>query len=225
MNLKTIIFDFDGTLADTREAIVRAFRETVSDSGISCRRHPSVRELITIPLEDSFRIAGVSDPQRLAGIMAQYDRHFRSLAASLVAPFDGVLQVLATLSKSDLHLCVATNEIRENLDHLLEAFGISGLFDASVCADEVAAAKPAPDMVDRLLKALGGRPQETLVVGDSVLDLRMAKAAGCRTCAVSYGAHPARKLRKCGPDWLIDEFAQLLDIGPVAAAVGPVSSR
>jgi phosphoglycolate phosphatase len=219
MRLTTIIFDLDGTLADTRRAILEAFRRTVNALGISLRRYPTDIELITIPLDASFRNAGVSDPRRMSEVLDHYDREFRKTAAQKVRPFPGVLETIDILSRTDLRLAIATNETRENLDHVLSVFGIFGKIDASICSDEVAAPKPATDMVDHLMARLGTSPRDTLVVGDSEFDLKMGKAAGCATCAVSYGAHTVARLRRCRPDWMIDAFAQLLAIEPVAEAL------
>jgi phosphoglycolate phosphatase len=74
-------------------------------------------------------------------------------------------------------------------------------------------------MLDDLLLKLNCEASETLVVGDSMLDLQMGKAAGCLTCAVTYGANSTQELQAQGPDWMIDGFPQLLDIEPVAAVL------
>jgi len=214
--IDALVIDFDGTLADSRRAILEAFRRTVDDLDIPFRRYPKDIELVTIPLDVSFRNAGVTDPRLLTEALHRYDREFRKIASRDVRLFPGVLETIGVLSRGGLRLAIATNEMRENLDHVLNAFGIAGVFDATVCSDEVAQAKPATDMIDCLLASLGSAPQNTLVVGDSALDIKMGKAAGCLTCSVSYGAHPAAKLRRYRPDWMIDAFPRLLDIEPVA---------
>lgn len=217
--LSTIIFDFDGTLADTHRSIVKAFWAAVAECQITCRRDPSVKELITVPLRDAFEIAGVFDRQLLYRATASYDRHFREIAAQVSLPFPGVTATLRMLRRAGFRLAIATNEYREILDRLLAAFEIDRLFDATVCADEVVLPKPAVDMIDVLLKSLGSRARNTLVVGDSTLDLQMGKAAGCLVCAVTYGAHSAGNLRQLEPDWLIDDFPQLLRLDPIAAVL------
>lgn len=223
--LSTIVFDFDGTLADTHQSIVEAFWAAVDECRISCRRDPSVKELITIPLSEAFELAGVHDRGLLTQARASYDRHFRKIAARISRPFPGVTATLKILRQAGFRLAIATNELREILDHLLAAFELDRLLDASVCADEVDTPKPATDMIDGLLQKLGSQARNTLVVGDSILDLKMGKAAGCPTCAVSYGAHPAGMLSRYRPDWLIDDFAQLLDIEPIVAVLDGAQSN
>jgi phosphoglycolate phosphatase len=222
MVLTTVIFDFDGTLADTRDAAVRAFRKTIEACRFLPARPPGVNELLTLSLESYLRSAGIVDRHLIDEALHAFDRHYRPIAARIARPFPGVCETVRLLRRAGLRRGIATNEVRANLDHLLTAFGLGGYFEASICADEVAAPKPASDMMDDLLLKLNSEPSETLVVGDSMLDLQMGKASGCLTCAVTYGAHTAQELQTHGPDWMIDEFAQLLAIEPVAAVLSVV---
>lgn len=217
--LKTIIFDFDGTLVDTRKAIVQAFWETIEACGFSPSKRPGNRGLITLPLESSFRNAGIQDQSSISRAMHTYDGLFQKIAAWSARPFPGVPETIRRISQTGLRRGIATNEVRENLELLLKSFGLFDMFEASICADEVANAKPATDMICYLLMKLNCEASETLVVGDSVLDLQMGKEAGCLTCAVTYGAHSRQMLSQGGPDWIIDGFSQLLEIEPVAEAM------
>ena len=227
LNINTIIFDFDGTLVDTRQAIVESFWAAIAECNISCSRRPSDTELTTRPLLNMLQVVGVSDEDLMSDAFDSYDRCFRQIVSDgdVVYMFPGVIETLTALQRAGFRMAIATHEVREILDHLLAALKLAPLFCASVCADEVVTPKPATDMIDHLLTELGGRPQDTLVVGDSIFDLKMGKAAGSMTCAVSYGVHSAAELRRCRPDWLIDDFSQLLDIEPVNAERGHSSGR
>jgi phosphoglycolate phosphatase len=219
MILTTIIFDFDGTLVDTRNAAVRAFRKTIASCSFLPARPPGVNALLTLSLESYLRSAGIVERHLIDEALQAFDRYYRPIAARIARPFPGVCETIQLIRKAGLRRGIATNEVRANLDNLLTAFDLEDYFEASICADEVAAPKPATDMMDDLLLKLNSDSSETLVVGDSMLDLQMGKAAGCMTCAVTYGANSAQELQTHRPDWMIDEFAQLLDIEPVAAAL------
>ena len=157
---------------------------------------------------------GIAEPGLVSDAVACYNRHFRQIVSNdkVARLFPTVVDTLRALRKNSFRLALATNEIREILDHLVAALNIDSLFDASVCTAEFDDPNP------RLLNEFGGNAQDTLVVGDSVFDIKMGKAAGCMTCAVSYGVHSETKLRRQQPDWLIDDFSQLLEIEPVSAA-------
>lgn len=74
---------------------------------------------------------------------------------------------------------------------------------------DVAHAKPSPDMVELILRETNTPKEDTLVVGDTVFDIIMGKNAGVKTCGVTYGNHPREKLLTSNPDWLVDDFSQL----------------
>lgn len=77
-------------------------------------------------------------------------------------------------------------------------------------ADDVKEGKPYPEAVNRTLKEFGAKPEETIVVGDTVFDIQMGRNAGTRTCGVTYGNGSRESLNEA--DWIIDNFGRLLDI-------------
>ena len=81
-----------------------------------------------------------------------------------------------------------------------------------VGADDVQRHKPHPEPVQAILKQLGIVPEETLVVGDANYDILMGCNAGCHTCGVTYGNQSATELRGAGADWLVDDFADILQL-------------
>ena len=78
---KLIIFDFDGTLVDTRKAAVRAFWETIEACGFLPPRHPGISKLLTLPLEAYLRHAGIEDQHLIAEALQTFDRQYRPIAA------------------------------------------------------------------------------------------------------------------------------------------------
>ena len=82
----------------------------------------------------------------------------------------------------------------------------------AVSADDVLRGKPYPDPALKVLKLAGCRPGEALMVGDASYDILMGRAAGCRTCGVTYGNQSADQLREAGAEWLINDFGKLLEI-------------
>ena len=126
--------------------------------------------------------------------------------------FPGILETLNELNYSSIALAIATNESRENLDKLTAAMQIGSFFHLTICYDEVLLPKPSPDMARRLIDKLHVSPERTLIVGDSVLDIEMGKASGCQTCSVTYGAQSKNRLHSRSPNWIIEDFSDILDI-------------
>ncbi|MCP4106819.1 MAG: HAD-IA family hydrolase [Desulfobacteraceae bacterium] len=142
-------------------------------------------------------------------------RGIRILLSDLLFPGDP-LHVLRHMGEDaceeGVNLAIATNENRGNLELLANALNINQYFGATLCEDEVFCPKPHPEMAYRIMEEMDSSPFSTLVVGDSVLDMKMARTAGCYTCAVAYGTCSAEKLRKQSPDRIIHRFEELAEI-------------
>ena len=212
--MKTIILDFDGTLADTRRCIVATMAATLSTLGLPPASEADVGRVIGLPLIDNFRLgAHIADEATLEACVETYRRLFDDICRDTVTLFDGVEPTLRRLRERRLSLCVASSRGRESLLMLLGMLGIGGLMDHVAGDEDVARKKPAPDMVIGLLKRCGTAPEEALVVGDTTFDVAMGQAAGCPTCGVTYGNHSRAQLAGQHADYLIDSFAELLTVG------------
>ena len=211
-SIHAIIFDFDGTLADTKKAIIQSFWGTLHDLNIALPGRLSLNALSCHTLEAMFQKIGITDSDLMGQAVSNYDRRYHRFGPQKAVLFPEVADTLAKLNSSGYVLSIATNEKRASLDRLTKSLKIDRCFFHTVCEDEVENAKPAPDMATELMKHLGVKPEETLVVGDSVLDMLMGQAADCNTCAVTYGAHSHEALSGCHPNWMIKDFSHLLRI-------------
>lgn len=208
--MKLIIFDFDGTIADTSEAIVRTFKAAAAANGCVCKSDDEIRLSIGLHLRDMYReLCGVTDPDLIQRCIDSYLVIFRDYFR-FITLFPGVHETLSRLKERGLTLAVATNRGADSLVPLMQMLGIDGLIDAYATPESVSNVKPAPDMARLLMSHLGCAPDETLVVGDTVYDVEMGRAAGCHTCAVTYGSHPREQLLTSRPERMIDDFRDLL---------------
>jgi phosphoglycolate phosphatase len=211
-SMQTIIFDFDGTLADTQHAIRHAFLNTLRTMKIPVPPDTFINEISSQTVEQMFRDVGVANNGRLKQAVSRYCRSYQIAGPQKARRFPGVLQTLKRLRRLNLSLAIATNENRKNLDRILPALEIGHFFCFTICEDEVSRPKPHPEMIHNILDKMGSSPGDTLFVGDSPLDILAGKAAHCRTCAVTYGSHPQEKLAAYSPDWLIDHFNTVPEI-------------
>lgn len=205
------IFDWDGTLCDSKATITRAMQEAARDLGWT-------------PLEDSVihNIIGLSLPEALLRLYPYVseedrDRVRDAYAANFIAfdqaqPAQFFPQVKSTLEllKSQGHiLAVATGKSRRGLDRILGVMGLEGFFHATRCADETVS-KPDPLMLHELLNELGMGVDQAVMVGDTEFDMEMAARIQMPRIAVSYGAHHPDRLRAFSPEMCIDNFADIL---------------
>jgi HAD superfamily hydrolase (TIGR01509 family) len=210
--IHTIICDFDGTLADTQRAIRHAFLNTLENIGIPLPSDTLINEISSQTVEEMFREVGVVNKNLLKEAVSLYCRFYGDIGPQKARLFPGVLQTLKRLRERNVSLALATNENRKNLERLLATLKIGPFFSLTICEDEVSHPKPHPEMVYKILAKTGSSPDQTLVVGNSAIDILIGKATHCNTCAVTYGTHPEEKLLTYSPDWLIDHFTSVLEI-------------
>ena len=214
--IKNILFDFDGTLADTSEGIVRCTQATLREMGLPASTPARIRATIGLPLGQCFSGGTDTPPERVDEACLTYRRLFNEIAIPCTTMFDSVPETIAALHAKGLRLAICTSRSSASLQELLKVHGIGSYFSAHTCNDDVlrlgAQPKPAPDLALLLLERLGARAEESLVVGDTVFDLEMGRRAGCRTCGVTYGNQDRAQLQTAAPDFLLDDIRGLVTL-------------
>lgn len=214
MQIKLVIFDFDGTLADTRSHIVRTLDMTLRAEFGNDAVIPDESAMVStigLPLRDAFmQLVPGLDGRCADSCVETYRMLFeKNQAEAAVELFPRVADTLRFLATRGVRLSIASSRGHESLEHLSASAGILPYFSYILGADDVRRAKPAPDPVLQTLAAFGIAPSEALVVGDMVYDIAMGKAAGARTCAVTYGNAARRELEASGAEWVVDDFAEI----------------
>jgi len=197
MSIKALIFDVDGTLADTEEVHRQAFNAAFAHAGLDWAwSRPLYRELLQVTggkerigaYIDRLDLRSVQSSalrERIAEIHADKTRLYgRDVAAGRVPLRDGVARLLKEALAAGWHLAIASTTTAANVDALLHAtLGARALemFSVIACGDLVSAKKPAPDIYQLVLRTLGIAPEDAIAVEDSVNGLRSASAAGVWT--------------------------------------------
>lgn len=212
--LKLIIFDFDGTLADTHELIVQTNQEAARQMQRPVPEEDAISAIIGLPLDEGIRtlFPGVTD-QEVGVFAAKYREVFYALRGKFVpALFPGVKETLAALHAHGYVLTVASSRSCQSLNEFLDEMGVAGYISYVLGADNVTRAKPHPEPVLKTLRELGFAPEEALVVGDMPVDIQMGLGAGAFTCGVSYGNSSRAALLASGAHHVIDHFPQLMEL-------------
>lgn len=211
--MKTLILDFDGTIADTRESIVQAVQSTLCKLNLPKADEHQIKQFIGLPLKDTFeRVANINQPCVLQEAVSIYRNLYNEISLSTVKLFPNVKNTLAQLSALGFTITVASSKGKTALTSLLKMLEIDAYISITFGEQDVQHKKPAPDMAIHILNQTHSSPSDTLVVGDTAYDIAMGMAAGCRTCGVSYGNHTVEQLRSEKADFIIDDFAKLIDI-------------
>ena len=206
---KLLIFDWDGTLADSIGRIVEAMHVASRRSGFPLRDDFAVKGIIGLGLPEAIRTLypEISDGE-LVAFRDYYAEHYIAAEAVPSPLFEGVLESMEAFRADGYHLAVATGKARRGLDRVLKAHGWEDYFDVTRAADETAS-KPHPLMLEQILAHCEVRPEQALMVGDSSFDLQMARNAGMDSVAVSYGAQSIEALQQFEPRLSIDRFSEL----------------
>jgi phosphoglycolate phosphatase len=214
MNIRLIIFDFDGTLGDTRRNIVTTMKMTIAELGLPSRSDSECVSTIGLPLYGCFEALY---PNTDKGIIQQctdtYRRIFQdNLQTIKPQTFPKVLETLSALKEQGLTLAIASSRSHASLVELTQDLGISNIISYLIGADDVKKAKPNPEPVLNVLAALGYEASETLVVGDMNVDILMGVNAESMTCGVTYGNGTKRELEEAGADYIINSIDELIRI-------------
>ncbi|MBS1767876.1 MAG: HAD family hydrolase [Acidobacteria bacterium] len=210
--MKLIIWDFDGTLADSRPLIEAGMAHALDALGQPRSVMAEWLNYVGLPVEEGIR--RTFSPLGLDGdtVLKAYRSFGHADHEDLMKPFDGVDDLLRELRGRGQAMAIATSKRRAPLLRQLEGFGWTGFFDPIVTPDEVVNGKPHPESLELIQKLTGLRPEDLLMVGDTPFDLDMAKAAGVPSLAVGHGFYREPQLAACGPRAYAPDTAALRDI-------------
>ncbi|MFO7780818.1 MAG: HAD family hydrolase [Spirochaetia bacterium] len=221
-----VVFDFDGTVADTRSSIISTFEETFRRLELPYPGEETIAATIGIPLHISFQVAADMSEDESNAATEVYREVFRDRELVDVRLFDGMREVLDELSRRGMPLGIASSRSRPSLSRLIDYLGLTDHFGVVAGREDAPREKPYPDLLLGVARALGIEPQHLLVVGDTTFDIEMAHNAGALSCAVRYGNHSAESLARVSPTVTIDAPAQLLQLlAPAGVEPADVESR
>ena len=212
--IKLLIFDFDGTLADTHELIIQTNQEAMRRMGFPVLEDRVISRTIGLPLEEGIL---TMFPQLAREDLPAWVKTYRTIFDELktrIIPglFPHVKETLEALHARGYVLTVASSRLSLSLNDFLRDMGIAPFFSYVLGADNVSAAKPNPEPVLKTLRDLHFRADEALVVGDMPVDILMGKRAGAFTCGVTYGNSDREALKKAGANHVLDDFGRLPEI-------------
>lgn len=212
MSPQLIIFDFDGTLADTTKTILWTYRNAIKEVGLDRRSDEECRMTIGLPLKEGFRhLYPQLMDEELDKCVEIYRRIYTDNKAILIpALYPGVKESLSVMHASGLEMSIASSRSRLSLIEFCEASEIISFFRLILGADDVTRAKPDPEPVLKTLHTLGVDADQTIVVGDMPVDIAMGRGAGCRTVGVSYGNSSKEALVEAEASAVIDSFPELI---------------
>ncbi|MFD0589770.1 pyrophosphatase PpaX [Paenibacillus sp. GCM10027627] len=205
--VRTMLFDLDGTILDTNELIIRSFLESLEGTAPEGFSREQIIPSMGQPLSDQMKLfSGLEDVSHL---VASYRQINLRLHDELVKPFEFVNEVLEKLHNSGVQIGVVTTKMRLTTERGLKFVGIFDYIDAIVTIDDVTHPKPHPEPVLKAIELLGADPATTIMVGDSTVDMQSAVAAGAIAVGVAWSLKGGQVLRDAGANYVIDDMREL----------------
>jgi len=214
MSTKLVIFDFDGTLGDTRRNIVRTMQMTIAELHLPNRTEEECAATIGLPLAGCFETMFPDlQKERVQTCADTYRRIFAENLQTLKPQlFPGIKETLTKLSGEGYTLTIASSRSNASLVELTSDMGIADCISYLIGADDVEKAKPAPEPVLNTLDAMRFEASQALVVGDMAVDILMGANAGAKTCGVTWGNGARKELEQAGADYIINSIEELMEV-------------
>ena len=211
MQLKLLMFDWDGTLMDSTERIVSSFQNAMRSLSLPVLPPEPIMAIIGLGLPEAtdalFPQLNLEAQRRLGQVYQQY---YFELDPTPMRLYDGAEDLLADLAARGFWLSVATGKSRRGLNEVLETTGLGRYFFATRCAEETLS-KPDPLMLRELMFEANAEPARCLMVGDTQFDLDMARHANVPSVGVTHGAHGHEVLAASAPVALVDDLYALAE--------------
>jgi phosphoglycolate phosphatase len=214
LNVKAVMLDLDGTLADTVADLAVATNEMLRALARPELPEPLIRtfvgkgivKLVERALAGS--LEGTVPPAQLERALPVFERCYAQANGSRSALFPGAIEGLEALRAMGLPLACVTNKAARFTAPLLERLGVAGYFAQVIAGDTLPQKKPDPQPLLHACRAFGVAPHEMLMIGDSVNDAAAARAAGCPVFCVTYGYNEGHDVRALDVDAIVPSLAE-----------------
>lgn len=210
-DLRLIVFDIDGTLLDSLATIIHAVTWACERNNCPVPTEDQIRSGVGLSLEEAFaRFIPEADDAFLARLAADFLTAVKRRDDGGQPPplYDGTKALLSALNQDHILLGLATGGGHRAVNAFIGNNGLENIFIVQRTADDCAG-KPAPDMLLESMAECGIDADQTVMIGDTHFDMRMAKAAGTKAIGVTWGSHSAAALTEAGADIVVSTFAEL----------------
>jgi phosphoglycolate phosphatase len=210
---KLVVFDLDGTLIDSKKDLVVAVNATRRQYQLSDLPPHTVESYVGNGAPVLIRRAmGEGFPEEeLPKALDYFIHYYRDHALDHTVLYPGVQQVVAALAEAGIVQAVLTNKPVRISNEIIAGLGLGDAFFRVYGGNSFGTKKPDPEGLLRLMEEAGVTAAQTLMVGDSTVDIQTARNAGCPSCGVTFGFQP-ETLADPAPEYLIDSMEELLGI-------------
>ncbi len=227
--MKLVIFDCDGTLVDSQDAICGAMNLAFDKLGLPGPTRARVLGVVGLSLPEAFQVLAPSESEATRGALAEAYKGAFPHAAGTIVPRDtlypGARAVIEALAqRDDVLLGMATGKSRRGVARLMDQETWHAHFVTIQTAD-TNPSKPHPAMIETAMREAGVGPERTVIVGDTTYDIEMGRNAGVATIGVGWGYHDVELLQSAGADRIIHRFDALEAVLEQVLTASPATGR
>ncbi|MBX4930848.1 HAD family hydrolase [Rhizobium bangladeshense] len=208
-----VVFDLDGTLLDTHTDLVESLNHTIAALGLEPVTYDDLTHLVgqgaRVMIERACRLRGHPlSADTLPPLVERFVAHYAGNMPGHTQPYPGLIAAMDLLKSGGYRLAVCTNKMESLARGLIEKLGLTGYFDAITGGDTFEYRKPDARHLTSTIERAGGDVSRTVMVGDSINDIAVAKNAGVPSIAVPFGYSDV-PVNTLGPDHIITHFDEL----------------
>lgn len=206
---KAVLFDFDGTLADSSEGIFKSLIYAFQCDGKPAPDGATLRKFIGPPIYDSFKtLFGYTDG-KIDFMIEKYRERYRETGYLETKIYDGIPELLRALRENGIRVATASSKPTVFIEKILKVHGLYEYFDyvGGTQFDNISSDKSV--ILKNAMDALGVTAHETVMVGDRLFDIRGAKGVGVPCIAVLYGFGSREEFEKYGAEYIVETPAEI----------------
>ncbi len=203
---RCFIFDMDGTLTQTNQLIYDSFNYIARKYRDRTYSVPEITAMFGPPEEDA--LLSIVQPGEIDAVMEDYLSFYRANHGRLARLYPGIEDTLRFLKDRGRLLALFTGKGSRTTAITLEEFGLTGYFDAVVTGNDVANHKPSPDGIHQVLERFSLRPDEALMIGDAVSDVKAAHSAGVPVAAVLWDSYGKERVLQMNADFVFHDVGE-----------------
>lgn len=213
--INTIFFDLDGTLSNSFEGISGGILYALERLNVPAPPRDSLKSFLGPPLLDEFKRRFDMDDDTSREAVRLYREYYPQKGIYEQYPIEGAEELLKTLRRQGIKVCLATSKPQQYAEKVLKIFGFENYFDGVVGATFDGSISAKADVIALALRKTGALPENSLMVGDRFYDVEGAHACGVRCVGVLCGFGSRAEFEDCGADFIAEK---LLDVAKIAAA-------
>ena len=211
--IKAVLFDLDGTLVDSLKDLADSVNFALEKNGFPTHSLDKFNYFVGDGMVKLIERAlpQNTDNKTFQKVFNRYINHYKEHFTDSTLPYEGIIDLLNDLKNADIKLAVVSNKSHEMTLKVIDKY-FSDTFDYVTGKKDGYPTKPDPKLTNMVMDSLGVRNSECVFIGDSGMDMAVAKNADCLGIGVSWGFRPTEELIENGADYIVNSPSQILDI-------------